>query len=332
MGTIADKKSLKVLMVSSVWPTDAKPYLVPFLVEQVHSLQKQGVDIEVFSFCGKGNPVRYAWYWAKLHYKCWYTRYDIIHAQFGQSAIISLPTPLPLVITFHGSDLHGWVGSNGAYSFAGRIMQKMSWIAARQADQVIVVSEHLTRFLPTNLSLNLIPCGIDLELFHPIPQVEARKQLNLPLDKTLVLFAADPANPIKRFSLAQQAFDLFKSGQNAQLIVATGIPHTMMPVYMNACDVLVLTSRHEGSPTIVKEALACNLPIVSADVGDVRQRVTAIEGCLVCEDDSARSFAEGLLSVVKHGRLKEGFRVVKDFELANISAEILKVYTAAISR
>ena len=263
MGLLADNKLIKVLMVCSVWPSNIKLGLVPFLVEQVLSLQKNGIDIEVFVFYGKGNPVRYVWYWLKFHYKCLFKRYDIIHAQFGQSGIIALPTLSPLVVTFHGSDLQGWVGNNGRYSTAGRIMQRISRMIAQHAEEIIVVSEQLIPYLPASLPANLIPCGIDLELFRPILQAEARKQLDLPLDKYLVLFVGDSKNPIKRFSLARQAFELLKGSIDVRLVVATDIPHKTMPIYMNACNVLVLTSKHEGSPTVVKEALACNLPIVS---------------------------------------------------------------------
>lgn len=332
MKMIANNKPIKVLMVSSVWPSNTQPDLVPFLVEQVDSLRKNGVEIDLFTFYGKGNPIRYAWYWLKFHFQAIFGRYDIIHAQFGQSGIVALPALSPLVVTFHGSDLQGWIGHKGTYSTAGRIMQKMSKFVAKHADQVIVVSEHLARYLPANLSINVIPCGIDLDLFHPIPQVEARKQLNLPLDKHLILFAGDPANPIKRFSLAQEACELIKDRIDLLLVVATGIPHKNMPLYLNACNALLLTSSHEGSPTIVKEALACNLPIVSVDVGDVRRRVNTIEGCIICDTDTGKSIADGLVNVLNSGKLKEGFSAVKDLNLDHISIEITKVYQSAMKR
>ena len=330
MATAIDSKPLKVLMVTSVWPSDTKPDLVPFLVEQVRSLKENGVEIEIFPFYGKANPIRYVWYWLVFHYKCLFNRYDLIHAQFGQSGIVAWPTSSPLVVTFHGSDLQGWVGSNGIYSRAGRLMQKMSAVVAQFACQIIVVSEHLLHYLPPDLSVNLIPCGIDLQLFHPMPQLEARKQLALPLDKFLILFVGDPSNPIKRFSLAQQAFELLKESLDAVLVVAMDIPHDQMPVYMNACDALALTSWHEGSPTVVKEALACNLPIVSVNVGDVYQRVGEIPGCIICADDSVRSVAEGLLHVARGGRLRNADSAVKNLSLDNVSKEIIKVYQAAI--
>ena len=323
--------SIKVLMVSSVWPSENEPGLVPFLVEQVQSLHEGGIDIEVFSFYGKGNPIRYLWYWLKFHVKCALQDYDIIHAQFGQSGLIVLPTKLPLVVTFHGSDLQGWIGLAGKKSFASKIMTKMSRIVAHYSDQIIVVSDHLTNYLPSNLSVNRIPCGINFDLFHPLPRDETRSELNLPLEKYLILFVGDPSNPIKRFELAQQAVESFGDYIDSQLIIAKDIPHEIMPQYLNACDVLLVTSVHEGSPTVVKEALACNLPVVSVDVGDVKQRVGDFDECIVCEEDSINNIVSALCLNMEKGRLKDGFSKIQDLSLENISNEIINVYQAAIS-
>ncbi len=124
-------------------------------------------------------------------------------------------------------------------------------------------------------------------------QSEARAKLGLPADLPIVLFGGRPEMPVKRFALAQRAVALL-ARQDVKLLTASNVPHSEMPLYLNAADVLLLTSRHEGSPTIVKEALACNLPVVSTDVGDVRERIASIDGCSVCDNDEPETIAFAL--------------------------------------
>src|SRR4030095_506977 len=87
----------------------------------------------------------------------------------------------------------------------------------------------------------------------------------------------------------------------AKLIVAWGVPHAEISVYMSACDVFVFTSRPEGSPNVVEEALACDLPVVSVAVGDVRQRLQGVEGCEVCVDEQPETIAAALERALSRG-------------------------------
>src|SRR5262249_36868175 len=87
-------------------------------------------------------------------------------------------------------------------------------------------------------------------------------------------------NPVKRPGLARDAVEATKRlGINAEIHQLSGVAHNEVPVWLNASDIVLLTSLHEGSPNIIKESLACNVPVVSVDVGDVRERIQGIEGC-----------------------------------------------------
>jgi glycosyltransferase involved in cell wall biosynthesis len=156
--------------------------------------------------------------------------------------------------------------------------------------------------------------------------------LDLPLDKSFVLFAANPDNPIKRYTLAKEAVALLKSRFDVELVVVFRAPHEQMPLYMNACDVLILTSAHEGSPTVVKEALACNLPIVSVDVGDIRSQIERINGCVLCSDCSAETIASGLAEVLQvHDRIRSRSSI-SALNSATIANQIINVYWSALSK
>ena len=321
---------MQVLMVTSEWPTPKHPEWVPFIVQQVRYLRKTGVNIKVFHFRGQKNPINYMKAWFEFHLRYDFDKFDLIHAQFGQAGLVALPCPIPLVVTYWGSDIHGIVAPNGHYTLIGRVLQQVSRFVAQRATEVIVVSGHLADFLPVRGSIHVIPHGVDLTLFRPIPRFEARQRLGLPMDKRLILFAANPRNPVKRYPLAQRAVELLPDSLNAVLLALSGVPHERVPLYMNACDVLLLTSRHEGSPTVVKEALACNLPVVSVDVGDVRERIGNVEGCVVCEDDAPQTIARALEHVLRNYSRVNGREAVADLDEQKVAERIIEVYRAAI--
>ena len=116
--------------------------------------------------------------WRQVRARLSAQTYDLIHAQWGQSALLALPKALPLVVTFRGSDVAVVVGSDGRYLLSGRLLRAMSRSIARIADEVIVVSESLARELPGG-PYHVIPSGLNLDLFRPIPQSDARRQLGL---------------------------------------------------------------------------------------------------------------------------------------------------------
>jgi teichuronic acid biosynthesis glycosyltransferase TuaC len=324
------ERSLHVLMVTSEWPTPEHPQAVPFIVRNAEFLRHAGVDVNIFHFRGAKKPANYLRAWKQLQDRLKSERYDLVHAQFGQSGLLALPKSLPLVVTFRGDDLQGIAGSDGRYTLAGRFLQLASQLVARVADEVIIVSEALARHLP-HRSFHVIPSGLDLALFRPVPSAEARRQLGLPEQQRLILFAANPADPIKRYGLAQAAFDRLKGEYNIEMVVTKGVSQDKMPLYMNACDVLLLTSLHEGSPNVVKEALACDLPVVSTDVGDVRVRIGSIEGCAIVRDSPAE-LAAALCAILQRNKRIDGRRLVADLDENILTEQIIGVYNKALTQ
>ena len=319
---------LRILMITSEWPTPASPNDVPFIVQQVKFLRRLGVYVDVFHFRGSGNPVQYLRAWCGARARLSRRRYDLVHAQWGQSALLALPKKIPLVTTFRGSDLEGVVSETGRYTVSGRILKIISKLMARASDQVIVVSESLASHLP-NLHCHVVPSGVDLTLFRPIPQEEARRRLGLPMEKLLVCFAASPNRAVKRYSLAREAVTLLAPRFDVDLIVTSGVPRSLMPYYFSACDALLLTSSHEGSPNVLKEALACDLPVVSVDVGDARQRLSSVDGCFVCADARPETLAKSLSQVLEARRRIQGVAAVRDLSEGELASRVLAVYRSA---
>jgi glycosyltransferase involved in cell wall biosynthesis len=178
----------------------------------------------------------------------------------------------------------------------------------------------------------VIPSGLDLGLFRLIPRDEARRHLGLPADKRLVLFAGDPALPRKRHWLAKAALDLVDPSLGAELVVAWGAPHSDIPFYMNACDALVFTSMQEGSPNVVKEALACDLPVVSVAVGDVPLRLQHIAGCELCADDRPATIARALERVLREGRRIAGRETVQALDERRLTQDVIAIYRSVLTR
>lgn len=321
--------SLSVLMITSEWPSPEFPRTAPFIVQQVDYLRQAGVNVEVFHFRGAKNPLNYVKAWVKVRARLRSHRFDLIHAQWGQSALLALPKSIPLVVTFRGDDVRGIVGANGRYTFQGRILQFVSRFVLPFADQIIVVSSELAQHL-TRRCFSIIPSGLDLNSFRPLSMLESRRKLGLPEEKKLVLFTALLRNPRKRYGLAKQAVDMLADRFDVELVQVSDIPHESMPDYMNACDVLLLTSSHEGSPNVVKEALACNLPVVSTDVGDVRERIGNIEGCEVCADDRPETIAAALERVLARGQRINGRQAVLELDERLVTQKVIQVYQQAI--
>jgi len=319
-------------MVTAGWPRPGQAQTTHFIKRQAEFLRAAGVDVEVFPLRGGQKLRNYVTAWLRVRWRLARGRYDLVHAQFGQSAVLAFPKHLPLVVTLRGDDLQGIIHDvHGHITLKGKIVQWVSrWVASR-ADAVIVVSDDMRAFLDPAVPTYTIPSGLDLDLFRVIPRNEARRHLGLAPDARLVLFAGNPATGRKRYALAKQAVELLNRSLPAELIVAWGVPHPDVPYYMNACDALVFTSMQEGSPNVVKEALACNLPVVSVAVGDVASRLQRVAACELCADERPETIAAALERVLRTPRRSNGRDTVTQLDEALMTANVIGVYESVLA-
>jgi glycosyltransferase involved in cell wall biosynthesis len=206
---------------------------------------------------------------------------------------------------------------------------RSSYRAARRARGLVVVAEALQERLLAHLDrawIRLIPCGIDLERFAPRDQAASRRQLGWPDDRVHVLFNAGGDDPVKRPALARAAVEQLNStGVPATMHEMRGVRNDEVAVWLSASDALLLTSLHEGSPTIVKEALACNLAVVSVDVGDVRERIKGIDGCHLAAAEPA-ALAEALRLVSGRTARVNGREKMMELSLESTAARLAAFY------
>jgi len=310
---------MRILVVTNMYPVPEEPTLGIFVQEQVESLRRRGVDVDVFFINGRRYRRNYLTGLLRYLPRPWQQRYDLIHAHYPLTGLIArAQVRSPLVVTYHGIEVvFGWQGT-------------LCRVLAPLTDRVIVMSERMRRS-PGMAKASVIPCGVNLDLFRPSSQSEARAALGLPPDGKLVLFCAG-MRPEKRFDIVEAAVNRLKQHDaRVALVVATGLPHEAVPQYMNACDALVLASDYEGSPTVVKEAMACNLPIVSTDVGDVREVIAGTRGCYLCErtvDDVAAKLSLALAS----GKRTDGRDRIQHLSLDSIAARLIEEYETVLQR
>jgi teichuronic acid biosynthesis glycosyltransferase TuaC len=302
---------LSVLVVTNMYPDAENPDFGTFVQEQVEGLRTRGVDVDVLIVGGKRRKLSYLGGLHRFRRRMHERQYDVIHAHYVFSGMIArLQRSTPLLVSFHGEP--------------ARVVGLLSKWLAPFVDAVTVTSQaHKAQI--GRQDAYIVPCGVDLHLFAPMPREEARQRLRLAQDKRLALFAG-LVRPEKRVDLIQAAVGLVHlEDEQVELVIATRQPHDMMPLYMNACDVMVLASDYEGSPVVIKEAMACNLPIVSTDVGDVAQVIAGTEGCFICQQD-AEDMAQKIKLALARGQRTDGRRAVQSLSSDQTVDSVLHIY------
>jgi len=321
---------MKVLVISNMYP-GKNSYLGIFIKRQVEDMENEGLSTIKVVKNRKGS-IAYVPFILKNIFYLLLGSYDIVHAYYGfHSALFAaIVKRRPLIITFVGSDAVKEPLRNKVY----RILQRF---VVSRANHIIAVSSKIRDILISDLGadsdrISVITFGIDFDLFKPIPQAKAREKLGFPSDKKLVLFPSSPKRIEKRFDIFNRAVELLqKDNHNILPVILSNNrrPYSEVPLVMNACDVLVLTSDSEGSPTVIKEALACNLPIVSVDVGDAREVIKDAANCYICKQEPV-NIAEGIKLVLNNGIRTAARNNIKHLSAKKIARKIIELYKKII--
>jgi glycosyltransferase involved in cell wall biosynthesis len=317
---------MKVLIMTALYPKPENPAYGSFVRTQVEFLRHAGVDVEVLVLQGRFQKWQYASGIFQLRKLLSGNSIELVHTHYGYTGMVARTQwSVPIVATFHGDDLLGTVNERGHKTFASSLVVAAGRALAGCIDAAIVQSKEMAGRLPRG-DVFIIPHEVDFQLFRPIEKQSARAALGLDPQKKYLLFAANPAIPVKRFSLAKAVADeLYRRDSSTQLLTVYKEPQDRLALFMNACDALVFTSYQEGSPNIVKQAMACNLPIVSTDVGDVREIIANTQGCYICRPD-LHEFLACLATVLRSGSRTNGRDNIRHLSGPAVARRIIEVY------
>jgi teichuronic acid biosynthesis glycosyltransferase TuaC len=287
--------------------------IAPFILEQGESLLWQGVEVDYYPIVGKG----LVGYWKNrklLLQKIKSFQPDIIHAHYGLSGLLAnTQRRIPVVTTYHGSDIN----TSGVF-FLSRLNMVLS------AHSIFVSNENR---LKSGLSKNftLLPCGVDTKTFVPGSKGESGKLLGLDNEQKLVLFSSAFDIAVKNSALALSAIALLP---DVRLIELKNYSRSQVALLMNAADVALMTSFTEGSPQFIKEAMACNCPIVSVPVGDVPFVLDGVEGCFIAAYDAV-AIAEKLNMALRFGKRTEGRNRILELGWSSekVAEKLLNLYS-----
>lgn len=303
---------MKVLFVSS----GNIRGLVPFIESQGESLKKEGVDLDFYQLNRKG-IYGYLKNIRALRQHVIKNKYDILHAHYGLVGLVCLLSfsGIPIVLSVMGSDAYGSFNMNGKRIKSSYFLMFLTHITLPFVNQIIVKSKNLYDYIPYKNKITTVPNGVNFSKFKP---------LNDALVQNKLLWLANPKDPRKNIKLLEDAIEII-GDNDIELTNPYPIKHEEFSTYLNDCSVFVLTSYNEGSPNVIKEAMACNIPVVSTDVGDVREVINNTEGCFNTSFDPI-DVADKIKKALSYGKRTTGRQDIKHLESSVIAKRIISIY------
>jgi len=302
---------LRALVVSNMYPSPERPASGPFVRDQVEALRRRGdVEVELFTFPpGTPNYLRAA---RDLRRRYRGQRFDVVHAHFGLTAWPALLARLgPVVVTLHGNDL----------------LHPRSRPVTRAALPLTALPATVSRAFSENLPgaghsrrVAVLPCGVDLTRFRPIPRAEARARLGLPRDEPVLLFPHEPSRPLKRFERAREL------AGDVRLLTLGGIDPSEVPYWINAANAVLVPSQDEGMGLAVIEASACDVPALGTPVGIHAVALAGIEGSL-CAPWDLEVWSEALAPHLAAGDPRvDGRAAAERFSADRMAARVVQAW------
>ena len=291
-------------------------YMAPFVYEQMNAVQSLGVECRAL-LVDKGRS-GYSRALKDIRKVVREFSPDIVHAHYGLCGLIAnSQRKVPVVTTYHGTDLHD------------KRLRRASQLSVVLSKRNIVVSRALSNNLLKQKSIRVIPCGVNADLLIPLEKESARMKLGWDIIQKYILFSKEFYNPAKNYPLAKASVDAYNSkfanGSDAELLEFIGYTREQVLLLFNAVDCVLMTSNNEGSPQFIKEAMACNCPIVSVDVGDVKDVISSTDGCYLAERDP-NDIAGKLNLAIKHGKTNGREKVLQEFDSHVVAHNVIKVY------
>ena len=317
---------MKVLHITNNYQTPKFPIFGIFVKEQIDSLTDLGVENEVFFLntreLGKSEYVKALY---RLNRHLFTNKYDLIHCHHSYSAIVFL---------FSGAI----IGNKCLMSYqsdpekeSGRFIFK---ILHSSFDRIILKNKSKEIKYPKTIYL---PNGVNTDFFKPMDKISCKMKLGLDVNKRYIVFM-DSYNrrPFKRIDRFRATVRILKekySLSDLETLVLTNTERDLIPVYLSAADVHLLTSDFEGSPNSIKECLACNIPVVSTPVGNVAELISGVEGSYVSGSFNPEELAELTFKTLQRNHYSSRNSIMeKGLDIKVVGKKLLNIYKDLINK
>lgn len=313
---------MKVLTITNMWPIKESQYYGIFVKEQVEALKKYHPEInnKIYFINGKKSSLNYFWSIFSINWLIMFNKFDVIHIHYALSGIFLLFNPFiksPVIMTFHGSDF------NSHQKFYKMIIS----IIIKKLNGIVYLNTKMgNNLISYKKILHHIPCGVDTQLFIP-------NKVNRNDKKFKIAFPASASRPEKNYEFFNRVIQYLISEYKYEIEVFVVHNKTRSEVrdVLNEIDLLCMTSLTEGSPQIIKEAMCCNTPVVSSDVGDVKDLLSDIKNTYIVEKYIVKDFAEAINKILVsplQERITNGREKIFNLGLddKSTSKKILEIY------
>lgn len=313
---------MRILHITTNYPTEEHPVFGIFVKEQVDSLRKQGLECDVFYCDGKGRGFwKYVTYVPKLWWKIARGHYDVLHFHHALSAIIGSMTFWPLfkkcVLSYQSVISNEW--GHSVYKFFNIFFNAF-------------ILKNPPGKYSSNKKVHYLPNGCNQDFFHPMDKAECRKSLGWDIDRKYIVFMDSnvKVRQVKRQDRFDETLDILrkKYGYDVEGVIMRSVRRDMVPCYFNAADLHLMCSDFEGSPNSVKECMCCNTPVVSTDVGNVKDMIGDIPGSAVSEDSSPEALAALCDEILRSDTPFNGrdMFLAKGYGMDNVATRLKEIY------
>jgi len=310
-------------------PDAAHPERGRFVRDQVAALRAlDGLEVELHEFAPGAKalaaavlelPRRYGAHALPTHRRS-APRFDVLHAHFGLAAWPALAVRTRVrALTVHGTDVR-------------HPRTRLATVASLPLMDVLgTASAPLAQELPGRWARRralVLPCGVDMERFHPTPRALARSELGLDPARAYVLFSADPSRAEKRHD---RALALARA-TGVELLTLGGIDPDRVPLWVNAANAVLVPSEREGFGLAVLEALACDVPVLATPVGIHAEVLTQLDGTLCAPFELASWRAALEPHLRKDDPRIDGRAHAARFSAAAMAARVADAWRQALER